>query len=348
MVPVVALSVLGFVGVAQRYRDADALSGVVTQVARVEQTLDLYAGLIDERSGSESLVIARELHISPAQISGLSGYDVSAELRSARARVDAAIAAGGGKVLGKRAARLVALRASVDAGTASKAAVLSFFDGSVAVAETAWNAQLTQLTETSLGTFGSAEIRRAVSGLADSVKAFIAGVAATSAAGALAVPGVPGTANGFADLAAANALYEQATSRLGAELGGHAAAVWHHLIVTDAAVRTFEKFARGLISAPGRATAGLTIPQLARIFHNALIFGNHLEQVVVAAAADVAPLAHQLQHSARRTLQQYLLALGLIAVCSAAVAVVIARKIVRPLRCLAERGFGIERRRTRQ
>ena len=200
---------------------------------------------------------------------------------------------------------------------------------------------MTQLTETSLGTFGSTEIRRAVSGLADSVKAFIAGVAATAAAGALAVPGVPGTASGVADLASTNALYEQATSRLGAELSGPAAAVWHHLIVTDAAVKTFERFVGALLGTPVRTSAGLTIPELARIFHNALLFGNHLEQVVVAAAAGVAPLAHQLQHNARRTLQQYLLALGLIAACSAAVAVVIARKIVQPLRRLAERASDV-------
>jgi nitrogen fixation/metabolism regulation signal transduction histidine kinase len=239
--------------------------------------------------------------------------------------------------LGKRAAQLDALRSRIDAGTASTTSVLSFFNGTVAVAESAWNAQLTQLTQTSLSTVGSTEIRRAVAGLADSVDAFIAGVQATAAAGALAVPGVPGTATNVADLAAANALYTQATSRLGAELGGHAAAVWRHLIGTDTDVNTFQKYLRTLIGAPVQTSAGLTIPELARIFDNALIFGNHLGQVVVAAAADVAPLAHRLQHNARSTLQRYLFALGLIAACSAAVAVVTARKIIRPLRRLADR-----------
>jgi hypothetical protein len=99
MVPVVALSVLGVVGVVQRYRDAGAQSGVVTQVGRVERSLDLYAGLVDERSGSESLVIGAGLHVSPAEVSRLAGYDVEAELRSARTAVDTAIAAGGGTVL---------------------------------------------------------------------------------------------------------------------------------------------------------------------------------------------------------------------------------------------------------
>jgi len=337
MTPVVALSVLGVVGVVQRYRDADALSGVVTQVGRVERTLDLYAGLVDERSGSESIVVAAGLHISAAQISRLSGYDVQAELRSARTAVNAAIATGGGTILGKRTAQLVALRARIDAGTASKPSVLSFFNDTVAVAETAWNTQSTQLTQASLSAVGSTEIRRAVAGLTDSVDAFVTGVKATAAAGALAVPGVPGTATGVTDLAAANALYIQTTSHLGAELGGHAAAVWRHLIVNDAEVNTFQKYVISLIATPVPSSRALSIAELARIFHNALIFGNHLEQVVVAAAADVAPLAHRLQHSARSTLQRYLFALGLIAACSAAVAVVTARKIVRPLRRLADR-----------
>jgi diguanylate cyclase (GGDEF)-like protein len=343
MVPVVALSVLGVVGVVQRYRDAGALSGVVTQVGRVERTLGLYAGLVDERTGSESIVVAAALHISPAQVSRLSGYDVQAELRSARATVDAAIAAGGGDgtVFGKQATRLVSLRARIDAGTASKTSVLAFFNDTVAVAEAAWNAQLTQLTEASLSAVGSAEIQRAIAGLADTVDAFIAGVRATTAAGALAVPGVPGTATGVADLAAANALYADATSRLGAELGGHAAAVWRHLIVTDADVNTFQRFVISLIGTPVRTPAALSIPELARIFRNGLIFGNHLGQAVAAAAAEVAPLAHGLQNSARTTLQRYLFALGLVAVCSAAVAVVTAGKIVRPLRRLAVRASAV-------
>jgi diguanylate cyclase (GGDEF)-like protein len=355
MVPVVALSVLGVVGVVQRYRDAGALSGVVTQVGRVERTLGLYAGLVDERTGSESIVVAAGLHISPAQVSRLSGYDVQAELRSARATVDAAIAAGGGggggdgdgdgdgdgTVLGKQATRLVSLRARIDAGTASKTSVVAFFNDTVAVAEAAWNVQLTQLTETSLSAVGSAEIHRAIAGLADTVDAFIAGVRATTAAGALAVPGVPGTATGVADLAAANALYADATSRLGAELGGHAAAVWRHLIVTDADVNTFQRFVISLIGTPVRTPAALSIPELARIFRNGLIFGNHLGQAVAAAAAEVAPLAHGLQNSARTTLQRYLFALGLVAVCSAAVAVVTAGKIVRPLRRLAVRASAV-------
>jgi diguanylate cyclase (GGDEF)-like protein len=341
MVPVVALSVLGAVGVVQRDRDANTLSGVVTQVGRVEQTLDLYAGLVDERSGSESVVVAAGLHISPAQISRLAGYDVEAELRSARTVVDTAIAAGGGTILGKQATRLVSLRARIDAGTATKASVFAFFNDAVDSAETGWNVQLTQLTQTSLGTVGSTEIRQAIAGLADTVDAFIDGGRATTAAGALAVPGVPGTPTAVTDLAAANALYTQAASRLGTELSGNAATVWRHLIVTDADVNTFQKYVISLIATPVRTSAAPTLPELGRIFRNGLIFGDHLGQVVKAAAAEVAPLAHGLQHHARTTLERYLFALGLIAACSAALAVVTAAKIVRPLRRLAVRASAV-------
>ena len=341
MIPVLALSVLGVVGVVQRYRDANALSAVVTQVGRLERSLDLYAGLVDERSGSESVVVAAGLHLSPAEVSRLSGYDVQAGLRSARAAVDAALAAGGGTILGKQATRLVPLRARIDAGTASNTSVLAYFNDTVAVAESAWDVQLTQLTRTSLSTVGSTEIRRAIAGLADTVDTFTAGVQAATAAGALAVPGVPGTATGVTDLAASNALYAQATSRLGTELSGNAATVWRHLIVTDADVNTFQKYVISLITTPVGTSPGLSIPELGRIFRNGLIFENHLGQVVAAAAAEIAPFAHRLQHSARTTLERYLFALGLVAACSAALAVVTAAKIIRPLRRLAARASAV-------
>jgi hypothetical protein len=110
MVPVVALSALGTDGVVQRYRDADAVSAVVTQVGRVVRTLHLYAGLVGERAGSESIVVASALHISPARAGHLVDFDIVARLRDDRAVVDAAIADGTGTILGRKASQLVASR----------------------------------------------------------------------------------------------------------------------------------------------------------------------------------------------------------------------------------------------
>jgi diguanylate cyclase (GGDEF)-like protein len=337
MVPVVALSALGVVGAAQRYRDANAVSGVVTQVGRVERTLHLYAGLVAEKTGSEAIVVAGALHVSPVQAGRAAGFDIEAQLHSARATVDAAIADGAGTILAKKAPQLVALRARIDAGTASETAVRSFFIDSIDVAESAWRAQLSALTQTSLKTVGSADIRRAIAGLADAVDAFIFGANETTAAGALTVPGVPGAATGATDLAAANAVYTRATSGLGAELAGNGAAAWRHLIITDPDVQTFQRFLTSLIQRPSGSSAGANIAEIARTFRPGLIFQDHLRQVVDAAAADIVPLARGLRNNAQHTLERYLFALGLIAACSAAVAITTARKIVRPLHRLAVR-----------
>ncbi len=341
MVPVVALSALGADGVVQRYRDADAVSAVVTQVGRVVRTLHLYAGLVGERAGSESIVVAAALHISPAQAGRLVGFDIVARLREDRAVVDAAIADGAGTILGPKASQLVALRKRVDSGTASDASVRPFFIDIVGISESAWLAQMRQLAQTSLKTVGSPELRRSVAGLADAVAAFIAGAKAATAAGALTVPGVPGTVTGVTDLAAENALYARAASALGAELGGQAAVAWQHLIVTDPHVKTFQRFIGSLVQRPSGSAAGTSIPGIAHTFQNGLIFQDHLRQVVDVAAADVLPLAHGLQNGAQRSLERYLFALGVIIACSVVIAIATARKIVRPLRRLAARASDV-------
>jgi len=337
MVPVIALSALGTAGVVQRYRDADAVSAVVTQVGRVVQTLHLYAGLVGEETESESIVVAAALHISPAQASRLLGYDIEARLRADRAVVDAGIVDGASTVMGDKASQLVALRVRIDSGTANDAIVQPFFVTVVRKAESAWLTQMSQLTQTTLNTVGSPELRRALAGLADAVAAFIAGANAATAASTLTARGVPGTVTGATDLAAENALYARAASTLGAELSGHAATAWQHLIVTDPNVKTFQQFLASVIRRPSDSAAGANLTEIARTFRNGLIFKDHLRQVVDAAAADILPLARGLQNGAQRTLERYLFALGIITACSVMIAIVTARKIVRPLRRLADR-----------
>jgi diguanylate cyclase (GGDEF)-like protein len=337
MVPTVALSALGAVDVAQRYRDANAVSGVVAQVTRVGQNLHLYAGLVAEKNASESIVVASANRISPREASRLVGVDFETQLRSARAEIDAALADGAGTTFWNRTAQLAAQRARIDAGTASESTVRAFFIGVINVAETAWRAQLRQLTQTSFKTVGSAEIRRAIAGLGDTVDAFIAGAKAGTAAGAMSVPGVAGAPTAATDLAAANAVYARATSGLDAELAGAAAAAWQHLIVDDPDVKTFGRFLTALLQPVSGRSAGASLPEIARTFRGALIFQDHLRKVVDAAAAYILPLAHGLRSAAQKDLERYLLALGIITAISSAVALATAHKIVRPLRRLAAR-----------
>jgi diguanylate cyclase (GGDEF)-like protein len=337
MLPVVALSTLGVVGVAQRYREADTISGVSAHVARVALTMHLYAGLVAEKTGSGLLAVASSNGFSPTRVSRLMGIDVEAQLRSARAAVDAAIADGAGTILGKRVGELLTLRARIDAGTASETSMRSFFADSIDVAESAWLAQVSELTRESFKAVDSGAIRSAIAGLTDSVDAFISGAKAATAAGALSVPGVPGAATGATDLAAAYAVYTQATSGLGAELSGQSAAAWQHLIVIDPDVNRFRQFLTTLLQRPSDPSAGANLAEIARTFRGGLIFQDHLRQVVDAAAAEVLRLTDALRNGARQALWRYLFALGLVGACSVAVAITTARRIVRPLRRLAVR-----------
>ncbi len=121
------------------------------------------------------------------------------------------------------------------------------------------------------------------------------------------------------------------------ELRGQAAATHQRLIVTGDAAQTFLTFVHSLIAASSPPSTSIDLTELARPFGAGLLFVTHLGQVVRAAAAEIAPITHRLQASAERTLELYLLALGLIAAFSVAVAIVAARRIVRPLGRLAAR-----------
>jgi diguanylate cyclase (GGDEF)-like protein len=337
MLPALALSAVGIAGMQRMNQDATAVSAVVAEVAQVERTLRLYAGLVDEKSGSESIVIASAYNLSPAQVARLTGFDVVGQLRTARAAVDAALADGGAAILGKHAARLLPLRTRIDAGTAPETAVRPYFINIIEVAQSAWLAQIRDLTQMSLTTVRATDIRRAIAGLADAVDAFLAGTRMTWASASLTTQGVPGGKTGARDLAAASALYARATSELGTELTGRGAATWHRLIAADADVKSFQRFLAGLRRQPSGTAAGVSIPEVARTFRAGLIFQGHLRKVVDAAAVDVRTLAIRLHAATRRDRNRYLLGLALVAACTAAVAFAIARSIVTPLRRLAAR-----------
>ncbi len=337
MVPFIVLSAIGAVGAAHHYRNANRVSSVVSQTGRVRGTLNLYAALVGEASASESVVVARATHVPLAVASRVIGIDIEAQLRIARAHDDTAIAAAGPSILGARVYGLVALRSQMDHGTASEPAVRSFFHAGLAAAEAAWTVQLGALTRISAGTVGSADLRRAVAGMADAVDAYISGAKMASAASALSVPGVPGASTGATDLAAANAIYTRAAARFDAELQGHGRAAWQQLILRDSDVRSFERFLARLAQAPGAKPRPLTVPEIVSTFRSGRIFEDHLRRVGDAAEDDIAPLAQQLRIDAQTGLERYLLGLGILAALSAAVLVAAARKIVIPLHRLAER-----------
>ena len=337
MVPTLALSALGGYGAVQRYADAEAVSGVTTQAGRVARTLRLYAGLVAEKSDSESFAVAAEQGLSPAVVSQLLGTDLEAELRSARTRVDAALAEGASATLTKNAPQLAALRARIDAGRASEVSVRAFFGDSIEVAEAAWLAQVKMLTQMAFKTPGSGGIRQSVVGLRDAVDSYLSGVKLVTAAGALTVPGVPDSSTAPTDLAVANALYAGATARLAADLTGHTRAAWQELVVGNADVKTFQRFVDPLVARPGAAVVQLSIPELARIFRTGLVFDEQLRRLVHASATEVIDRTHALRDHAQSDLGRYLTALALIGALSAALALGTARKIIRPLHRLAIR-----------
>ena len=341
MAPVLMLSALGGNGAWQRYREASAMSAVVAQVGRVQLAVRLYDGLGAEDSASETILQAGVQGVSSAQASQLLGLDLMARERAGRSSVDGALAAGGGPMLGGKVSELMALRAQIDAGTGTAMGVRQSYDDVIAVADSALVAQLDKLTQMSEGTSGSAELRSAIAGVRDVADAYIDHGAATNAAGALAVPGLPGGATAAVSLAASNALYLQATSALASELAPQGKAVWERLVVSDPDVKAFQQYVDSVLNALPRSPSPATLTELATIFRTGLVTADHWREVADAAAADVVAIASGLRLASQRGLVRYALALALIAILSLAAAAATTRTIVRPLRRLAARAVEV-------
>jgi diguanylate cyclase (GGDEF)-like protein/PAS domain S-box-containing protein len=313
------------------------MSAVVVQVGRVQLAVRLYDGLGAEDSASETILQAGLQGVSAVEAGKLLGLDLQARERAGRSSVDSALAAGAGPMLGGKIAELTAVRAQIDAGSGTATGVRHSFDDVIAVADAALVAQLNRLTQMSDSTSGSAELRGAIAGLRDTANAYIDHGAATNAAGALAVPGLPGGATAAVDLATNNVLYLQATSALTGELGPQGKAAWERLIVSDPDVKAFQQYVDSVLNGLPRTPPPASLAELATTFRTGLVTADHWREVADAAAADVVAMANGLRLSAQRGLERYALALGLIAILSLAVAAATTRTIVRPLRRLAAR-----------
>ncbi len=321
--------------------NAGAASGVVTHVERIRDAVSLYAALVAEQSGSESIVVTRALNISLGEAGRLLGVDLLAQLHSSRANVDAALAESVTATPATTATGLAKLRARIDAGTATETEVRAFFVAAIGVTDSSRRDQRDQLTAAANDAVISSGLRRALAGLTDAVDTFIAGAQAGTAAAALSIAGLPGASTGITDLAAADAVYASVSARLPSELTGRARAAWEELIVNDPEVRTFQQFLAALVQGQVQNPADASLENLGDTFRRGLMFQDHLGKVVDATAADIVPLAKKVRNDATKELERYFLALAVIAAFSAALAFAITRNTVRPLRRLAARASDV-------
>ncbi len=337
LVPIMALTVLGGLDASAHHREADAAADIESELGRGERALRVYTNLMGEKTASESLVTATSYGISAAEASRLLGIDMPKQLRTTRTALNAALASDVGRELHERMPQLLAIRAQVDAGIATVATVRTFFSRSVGIAEEAWLTQVARVSRLTFETPGSAEVRMAAGALRDAAAALASGSNETSAAAAVAVPGMPGAATAGQDLAADRALYTRASAELATELGARGRAAWKRWILDDPDVRAFERYVTAALSQSARPASSLNITPIAALFHSGLIRQERLEQVIDAAARDVTESARALHAGLQRDLWRYVFELMALLALSAVVAAATARSIVRPLRRLARR-----------
>ena len=335
VLPVVAVSALGAVQLSQKRHLQDAAARVEAEVARAGDVLEVYAGLIDESSASLIIVETARYHLALGEIDRLLGVDSWADLRAARARLNAHVDAVGQVMPAAWIARWRALQVAIDAGRADDTTANAVFSEGVSDAIRAVQDRLSALSGAG-GPSVSIGVYRLVQGAQRTAEALSQASDETSSASYLTVPGLSYTSPPQLDLAGQMAMFAQATNGIDTLLGPRARTVWGS-IQRDPNVVAFNTHLGDLLRAPSATPAVLDVPALARWFRLGIERQDRHVDLVRAATTDIQHAAATLRASADSAFSRDLVLLVLLAAGTALLTLLVARSIVRPLARLVRR-----------
>lgn len=333
-VPLVMLLATAGVGVKLAVHDAARASAAARAAERSTRLLAVYEALMTERTAAGAMAAAGEFGLSIDAANQLYGADLVAELRAARSAVDDVL------VMSDLSAQvdtghLAVVRARVDAGVATEAEVLTWFGDAATSVRDIWTDSLRVVERDSQGT-GSAELSQALRALRHASDASAIGWDRYLAASSLAFPNLSASDATTLDLAAAAALFTQATRPLSSELTGSALSAWQHEVLDDPDARTFEQLVASTLdqSAPSSPT---DLTALASKFRSGVVLQDHLAHVAHLAGQQVQRIVDHIRRDDRSTLAMYLLATGGVIITTVTSTLVLSRGISGPLKLLARR-----------
>jgi len=293
--------------------------------------VDIYAEYIP----SQSVVTSRSFKVSPAALDSLLGVNVQAELVAARKAVDHQAAFGTDGPFHRQFTDLLALRRSIDAGTATPAEVATAFNQLDSTIEQRWQQTYNRLADTS-GSSDTPTTRRRLQALGSSFEAFTAGVGEENlrSGGSLetVLTQTPTPAQ-LESLIVSRQQFEDSTRSFPGSLGPEGTVAWNQL-TDDPLNRQFSGYVGTAIAVglgdlpPPVSVSSAGVGEVAR---SEVAWASSLSALVLATSADLrAATAAQAGSATTTLIVTCLLMLLVFAVVLVAV-VVLSRRVQQPL-----------------
>ncbi len=334
LVPTIGMVTLASVSAMEAQSRRNAADRLDRDSRTMVRIVEARSALVDEETDTWVLAIGAGFGASPEVLTQLFGVDFVGQLDQARAAVDDDPFLASAPQLEDDLRQIAAVRADVDAGRAEFRTVRSSFEALISDVDTIWTDQFAAVSED----VESDRLPGTVHARLDALWNASVAMRSGSARAGLSIEAVLDGAD-RADptpLLDATYRYEAATAAFPDSLGPEAAAAWvaHAL---DPRTTRFEATLADVVSTVLHSEDS-PLARDPEAFGDAFVdgasWGRGLADVVQAAGLDLSHTGDQVARDATRELEVQVVAAVLLAVLSLAGALVLARRVTRPVRQL--------------
>ncbi len=336
LIPTAGMTLLAASTAVARWSDHRTSAAIRGHAINLQLLMKARAAVTDETVASSALARAAELGISAARLTTALGIDYTANMRAARAAVDASQTLHAFPDLVADLARVDALRLQIDAGRAAFAVVQATFNQFSADVDLHWQAELADVRGLAdKAARGAGPVGEQVNVLRATFAAFAAGSQLTGLAYSV-VTGQNSAANAKALVEAIGGLAADEADFTNL-LGPSATVAWRG-VQNDPAVR---RFATVIDEAIAVGLGGTTVPFSANLntygpaFSDGATWVADLAGLTEAAATDLRDMASSQDAASTRALDLELATAVTITVLAMVAAAFAARAVSRPVKRLA-------------
>jgi diguanylate cyclase (GGDEF)-like protein len=301
----------------------------------LDALLQARVSVYDEYVPSAALVAARVNHLSEAQLDSLLNTNFGAQLTQARKELNDQPAFRPGGLFADSDARLVALRRSIDQGTASSLQVEDFFTELGSKMDATWQETFNQLL-TGVQASDPPETRSRLTALGKAFSAFTSGLGEESLKSGgsletvLTAPATPGEIQG---LIVSQEQFAAATMSFPSGIGPNAAKAWRSLTESSLDAEFSRDVQLGIATGLAHAAPPLaTNPAgIGRVAKAEVAWEVSLKSVVLAASADLRSATARQTSSATHELYLVIAGIALLLAAEIVAVMIAGRAVRRPL-----------------
>lgn len=342
LLPVLGMLVVVLQSTRDLERERQAAERLQAEAADLAQLIEARTAVGMEEVASSVLVIGQELGVTPAELAEMFGHDYEADLRAARARVDADPILQSAPRLERQVLNLMQLRPLIDAGEATFEDLLEVTSDARDELELAWNERVRAHTARAVAEDlpGAVQVRfQALTG------AFVVLTSAADRALLTEVAISKGpTPELMAELVEATGAYRTIVNAFVPRLGPKGQAAWAELVANPATARfqaVLENTLEELLAGETPSLAGRPY-EFGSAFIDGPVWAESLAATATAAAEDLNDLAARHAAEATRAVRTQMLLTIAVAVLSLLAANALGRSVSRPVRRLSAAAHQIQ------